>query len=144
MSTETAGSCGNEVAPRYVDEVALRELYQRMIDNWQDATTYAECFAQDADYIIANGKLEHGWKEIADNHKLIFSAWARNSHLEGRIHRLRFLTRDVAVITAYGHIVYDDHRSSDNNKRTIYTLIAQRIDDAWIFVGYQNTPLGGH
>ena len=45
-----------------------------------------------------------------------------NSHLEGRIDRLRFLTSDVAVLTAYGHIVYDDNRSSDKNKRTIYTV----------------------
>lgn len=129
--------------PRYADELELRELYRRMLNSWQDPTAYAECFAPDADYIIADGKLEHGWKEIVDNHALILSAWARNSHLEGRIHRLRFLTDDVALITAYGHIVFDDHRSSDN-KRTVYTLTAQRIAGTWTFVAYQNTPLGSH
>jgi uncharacterized protein (TIGR02246 family) len=131
-------------SPRYADELEVRSLYQRMLDAWQDPTKYAECFSPDADYIIADGKLEHGWKEIVDNHALIFSAWARNSHLQGRIHRLRFLTNDVALITAYGHIVYDDHRSSDRNKRTIYTLTAQKLDGVWTFVAYQNTPLGGH
>ena len=66
------------------------------------------------------------------------------SSLEGRIDRIRFLTSDVAILTAYGHIVYNDDRSSDNNKRTIYTLTAQKTDATWTFVAYQNTPLGGH
>lgn len=129
--------------PTYQDEKEIRELYQRMLDSWQDSASYAECFAPDADYIIANGKLERGWQEIVAGHDIIFSAWARNSHLQGRIDRIRFLTPDVALLTAYGHIVYDDHRSSDANKRTIYTLTAQKIDAMWLFVAYQNTPLGG-
>jgi len=128
--------------PRYQDEAEIRALYQRMIDSWLDAPAIAECFAPDADYITGGGKLERGWQEIVDGHEIIFSAWARDSHLEGRIDRLRFLTGDVAVLTAYGHIVYDDNRSSDKNKRTIYTVTAQKISGSWIFVGYQNTPLG--
>ena len=130
--------------PTYGDESAIRALYQRMLDSWLDSAAYAECFAPDADYIIANGKLERGWQEIVDGHDIIFSAWARDSRLEGRIDRIRFLTADVALLTAYGHIVYNDNRSSADNKRTIYTFVAQKLDGAWIFVAYQNTPLGGH
>jgi uncharacterized protein (TIGR02246 family) len=81
---------------------------------------------------------------LHEGHEIIFSAWARDSSLEGRIDRIRFLTSDVAILTAYGRIVYNDHRSSDNNKRTIYTLTAQKTDATWTFVAYQNTPLGGH
>jgi ketosteroid isomerase-like protein len=51
---------------------------------------------------------------------------------------------DVAVLLGYGHVVYLDHRSSDENKRTVYTLVAQRLDGRWLFVAYQNTPLGKH
>ena len=130
--------------PTYEDETEIRSLYQRMIDAWLDSAAIAECFAPDADYITGGGKLERGWQEIVDGHNIIFSAWARNSHLEGRIDRLRFLTDDVAILTAYGHIVYDDDRSSDKNKRTIYTVTTQKIDGAWTFVAYQNTLLGSH
>jgi uncharacterized protein (TIGR02246 family) len=98
--------------PTYNDESAIRALYQRMLDSWQDSTAYAECFTPNADYIIANGKLERGWQEIVAGHDIIFSAWARDSHLEGRIDRIRFLTADVAILTAKGHIVYNDQRSS--------------------------------
>jgi len=115
-----------------------------MLDAWGDAEAYAECFTSDADYIYGAGGLQHGWKETIDGHRIPFSAWARNSRLEGRIGRLRFLTPDVALLICYGHVVYLDHRSSDQNKRTIYTLVAQRIDDRWIFVSYQNTLLGQH
>ncbi|WP_019930732.1 SgcJ/EcaC family oxidoreductase [Nocardia sp. BMG111209] len=126
------------------DETRIRALYQRMLDGWQDADAYAECFAPDAEYIIANGMLERGRQEIIDGHRLIFSAWARNSRLEGRIDRIRFLTPTVAIVTAYGHIAFPDHRSSEENERTIYTLTAQKAEDGWIFVAYQNTPIGGH
>ena len=131
-------------APTYADETQIRDLYQRMLDSWQDAAAYAQCFTPDADYIIGNGKLERGWKEIVECREIIFSAWAHNTSLAGSIDRIRFLTSDVATLIAYGQIVFDDHRSSDDNDRTIYTLTAQKVDDAWTFVAYQNTPLGGH
>lgn len=54
------------------------------------------------------------------------------------------MTSDVAVLLGYGHVVYLDHRSSDQNKRTVYTLIAQRLDSRWLFAAYQNTPVGKH
>jgi uncharacterized protein (TIGR02246 family) len=133
-----------KAAAAYEDEAGIRELYQRMVDAWGDAVAYAECFTPDAEYIIANGMVERGWQEIVDGHEIIFSAWARNSRLEGRIDRIRFITADVAILTAYGHIVYLDNRSSDDNKRTVYGMVAQRVDGAWIFVQYQNTPVESH
>ena len=57
---------------------------------------------------------------------------------------MTFLTADMTQLVAYGHIVYTDHRSSEHNKRTVYTITARRDSDAWAFVSYQNTPLGGH
>lgn len=129
----------------FADETAIRDHYQRMLDSWEHgAEAYAECFAPDATYIIANGKVQRGWQEIVDGHKIIFSAWARNSRLEGRIDSITFLTPEVAQLVAYGHIVYKDHRSSEQNKRTVYTITARRDPDGWTFVTYQNTPLGGH
>lgn len=129
-------------SPSYTDEAALRGLYRRMLDAWGDAQAYAECFTADADYIYGAGGVQHGWQEIIDGHNVAFSAWARQSRLEGRIERLRFLTCDVALLLGYGHVVYLDHRSSEQNKRTVYTLVAQRIEGRWLFVSYQNTPLG--
>ncbi len=121
------------------DEGQIRALYRRMLDCWLDAPAYAECFTPEADYITGGGKLERGWRENAEGHQIIFSAWARDSRLAGRIDDIRFLTADVAVLTAYGHIVFPDR--ADTGKRTIYTATAQKLDSHWIFVGYQNTPL---
>lgn len=126
------------------DEKAIRALYAKMLSCWGDAEAYANCFSQDATYIIANGMIEDGWQEIIKGHEIIFSAWARNSHLEGVIERIKFLTPDVALLIAHGHIVYDDHRSSDGNKRTVYTLVARKTGGEWLFVAYQNTPVGQH
>lgn len=128
----------------YNDEAEIRALYRMMLDSWGDTRAYAECFSPDADYIIANGMIERGWKEIVEGHEIIFSAWARNSHLEGKIDTIRFLTDSVAYLIAEGRIVYNDNRSSDDDKRTIYSLVAQKISGKWIFVAYQNTPIEMH
>ena len=131
-------------SPTLADESAIRDLYRRMLDAWGDSRAYAACFTPDADYIYGAGGVQRGWQEIIDGHDVAFSAWARDSRLEGRIERLRFLTADVALLLAYGHVVYLDHRSSDQNKRTVYTLVAQRLEGEWVFAAYQNTPLGRH
>jgi uncharacterized protein (TIGR02246 family) len=128
--------------PAIQDEQAIRALYATMLASWGDAEAYARCFMQDAVYIVASGMIEDGWKEIIEGHKIIFSAWARNSHLEGRIQRIRFLSPEIALVIAGGHIVYDDQRSSADNKRTVYTLIAKKEHDEWLFAAYQNTPIG--
>lgn len=134
----------NTTNPTLDDERAIHALYQKMIDAWGDANAYAECFTSDAEYIIANGMLEKGWKEIVEGHEIIFSAWARNSHLVGKIKSIRFLTGDIAFVIANGYIEYDDNRSSDANKRTIYSLVAQKHNGKWLFATYQNTPLETH
>lgn len=131
-------------SPQYADEAEIRTLYRQMLDAWGDSRAYAECFTPDADYIYGAGGVQHGWQEIIDGHDVVFSAWGRQSRLEGRIDRLRFLTSDVAVLLGYGHVVYLDDRSSDQNKRTVYTLVVQRLDGRWLFTSYQNTPLGIH
>jgi uncharacterized protein (TIGR02246 family) len=130
-------------ADRARDEKQLRALYGRMLGHWLDAPSYAECFTPEADYITGGGKLERGWQENVDGHSIIFSAWARNSRLEGAVDRVHFLTCDVAVLVAHGHIVYLDDRadSTDAGKRTVYLLTAQKLDGSWIFIGYQNTPI---
>ncbi len=131
--------------PTFADETEIRQLYATMLDSWeQGAEAYAECFAPDATYIIANGMVQRGWQEIVEGRRIIFTAWARNSRLEGRIDSIRFLTADVAQLVAYGHVVYTDHRSSEQNKRTVYTITARRDPQGWRFVSYQNTPLGSH
>lgn len=145
MTTPTAARSSQARRLTFADERAIRDHYQRMLDSWEHgAEAYAESFTSDATYIIANGKVQRGWQEIIDGHKIIFSAWARNSRLEGRIDSITFLTPDVAQLVAYGHIVYKDHRSSDQNKRTVYTITARRDPGGWTFVSYQNTPLGTH
>lgn len=128
-------------APTDGDEAQIRALYRRMLDCWLDGPAYAECFTHDADYITGGGKLERGWLENVEGHQIIFSAWARDSRLAGRIDDIRFLTADVAILTAYGHIVFPDR--ADTGKRTIYTATVQKLDGRWMFVGYQNTPLAG-
>ncbi|MFE7107601.1 hypothetical protein ACFU98_08115 [Streptomyces sp. NPDC057575] len=60
------------------------------------------------------------------------------------IESIRFITSDVALLIAHGHIEYPDHRSSDGNKLTVYSLVTQRFGGRWLFAACQNAPLDGH
>lgn len=129
---------------RFTDESAIRELYGRMLGAWGDAQAYAECFTPDADYII--GLRWSPARLVADHRRSqrrLLGLGAQQP-ARGRIERLRFLTSEVALLIGHGHVVYLDHRSSDQNKRTVYSLVALRRDEHWLFAAYQNTPLGGH
>lgn len=143
--TETSSNQSAPIEPRVVDEQEIRGLYHRLLESWElGSAAYAECFAPDTTYIVGNGMIEQGWQEIIEGHDIIFSAWARNSRLEGKIQRVQFFRPDFALVVASGHIAYKDHRSSDKNKRTVYSLLAQKLDAGWRFVFYQNTPILGH
>lgn len=135
----------NSDAPKLADERDVRHLYEQLLQRWeQGAEAYAECFSQDAIYIVGTGMIENGWNEIVEGHEIIFSAWARNSRLRGTIDEIRFLSPAIAIVVAHGNIEYKDHRSSELNTRTVYTLIAQKREGGWIFVHYQNTPILKH
>ena len=67
--------------------------------------------------------------------------------MTGTSHTVSYTHLDVykrQLLIAYGHIEYLDHRSSDGNKRTVYSLTAQRFNGRWLFTAYQNTPLASH
>ncbi|MCX4098017.1 SgcJ/EcaC family oxidoreductase [Nocardia sp. alder85J] len=123
------------------DESAIRTLYRSLLDSWPDPDAYAAHFAADVDYIIADGTIEHGRGDIIDCHHTIFGTWARNSTLAGDIDNIRFLTPDVAIITAHGHIVLPDNPRPPRN--TVYTLTTHKTDRTWSIVAYQNTPVDG-
>lgn len=133
----------NQSPPTSEDETVLRTLYRTLLDSWAagDAQTYADHFTDDADYIIANGVLEHGRGEIAAGHQAIFNTWAKNTRLVGCIQRLRFLTPDTAYIIATGAIVMPGQSEADWSEATIYSLVARKAAGGWRFIAYQNTPI---
>lgn len=125
------------------DERQVRALYQRLLDSWGDAEAYAACFTEEADYVISDGALEHGRAEIVAGHDIIFSSWARDTRLAGTIHSLRFLTSEVAYVLAYGHIESGESPGDAEKEGTVYSIVAQKLGEEWLFVAYQNTPLTG-
>ncbi|MEL5958876.1 hypothetical protein AADR41_29620 [Streptomyces sp. CLV115] len=59
------------------------------------------------------------------------------------IESIRFITSNVALLIAHGHIEYLDHRSGDGIKLTFHSLVTQQLGGRWLFTACQNTPLGG-
>ena len=76
------------------NEVAIRTLYQQMIDGWNggNGDAFAAPFTDDSDFIGFDGTHMKGRQEIASFHQLLFDRYVKGSRLVGKMRGVRFLS----------------------------------------------------
>ena len=89
------------------NEVAIRTLYQQMIDGWNggNGDAFATPFTDDSDFIGFDGTHMKGRQEIASFHQLLFDRFVKGSRLVGKVRGVRFLRSDIAITIAVGGTV---------------------------------------
>lgn len=67
------------------DEMAIRDLFQRLLDSWGsgDGYAYAAHFTQDSDYVAFDGTHYKGCEENAIVHQQLFNTWLKGTRLNG-------------------------------------------------------------
>jgi uncharacterized protein (TIGR02246 family) len=125
------------------DEEQIRALYQALLEAWTsgDGNCYAALFSDETEYIVASGQVERGRAEIAAGHQQIFDTWAKNTRLFGQIQSIRPLSLDLFLVIATGAVLMLGQTDPTENERTMYSLIAKKLESSWQFVAYQNTPI---
>jgi uncharacterized protein (TIGR02246 family) len=131
----------NNPTDRSADEKALRELFQQILDGWNqgDGQAFAASFTEDADYIVVNGMYLKGREAIAAGHQQIFETFYRGSQLEGSIKSIRFLSDDVALLHLHGRPRLPGQALPAPEQYSIQTLISIRQAERWWFTAFQNT-----
>jgi uncharacterized protein (TIGR02246 family) len=146
MTTRQDG--GERAANRSADEAAVRDLYRRLLDGWNEGSgsAFAAPFAEDGDLVAFDGTHFEGREEISAFHQELFDRWMKGTRLVGEVRDVRFLGPDAAVVHAVGGTVMRGKTEPSPERDSIQTLVATREDDGWRLAAFQNTrvrPIAG-
>ena len=133
MSQEMAGNENEEV---------IRQIVKGLEDGWNngDGQAFSAPFAEDADYVVVDGRYARGRSVIAMAHQTIFDTIYKGSFNKATVEAVRFIRPDVAVVRVHWHLeaqISGQTRSSDARN----TLVVTRDDEEWSITSFQNTPI---
>jgi uncharacterized protein (TIGR02246 family) len=129
------------------DAAAIRELYQQLMDGWNQGSgeAFASVFTDDGDLVGFDGTHFRGRAEIASFHQDLLDTWLQGSRLVGRIENVSFPATDVAVVHAVGGTILAGKSSPSPVRDSIQTFVATKCEGDWRFMAFQNTrvrPMG--
>ena len=130
------------------DERAVRELFERLLEDWTrgDGDAYGSRFIEDADYVAFDGTHTRGRAGISVSHQELFDKWLKGTRLTGRIESVKFLGPDVALVHATGGTILRGKAKPSPERDSIQTLVAVHQDEGWRFAAFHNSrvrPIGG-
>src|SRR5215212_912395 len=137
----------HETITNLADEAAVRDLYEQLMDGWNQGSgaAFAAIFAEDGDLVAFDGTHFKGREEIAPFHQQLFDKWMKGTRLVGQVEDVRFLSPDVAVMHAVGGTVMRGKTEPSPERDSIQTLVAVRQSGEWSLAAFQNTrirPIG--
>jgi uncharacterized protein (TIGR02246 family) len=137
------------IGARNPDEVAIRELFGLLLDDWGrgDGEAYGSRFTEDAEYVAFDGTLTRGRREIAASHQQLFDKSLKGTRLTDRVLSMKFVRPDVALIHATGGTVMRDKTKPSPERDSIQTLVAVREGAEWRFAAFHNSrvrPIGSN
>lgn len=120
------------------EEVAVREIVTQICEGWNvgSGEAFAAPFAEDADYVIVDGRYIKGRPIIAAGHQQLFDTIYKGSHNTATIKSVRFLRDDVALVHVQWHLI-SQHREG----KAMNTLVLTREADSWSVAAFHNTPV---
>jgi uncharacterized protein (TIGR02246 family) len=124
------------------DEKSLHEMVYQLEAAWNaaDAQSFAEAFAEDADFIHILGGYYKGRAAIEAGQRMILGTIYKGSAVRFSVERIRFLRPDVAIVSLRQYLqFYDAGAPTELEARP--TLIADKRDGKWQIVHLQNTRI---
>jgi uncharacterized protein (TIGR02246 family) len=124
------------------DEKALHEMVYHLEAAWNaaDGQSFAEAFAEDADFIHLLGGYYKGRAAIEAGHRMIFGTIYKGSAVRYSVERIRFLRPDVAIVFLRQYLQFREG-GSPTELEARPTLIADKREGKWQIVHLQNTRI---
>jgi len=122
------------------EEQALRDMVARLENAWNsaDSASWANLFADDADFIHILGVHYNGRASIEAGHRAIWSTIYKGSQAGYRVEKIRTIGRDAAVIFVVGELTFFDN-GVERHIKARPTLTVQKRNESWQIVAFQNT-----
>lgn len=132
---------------RTTDEIAIRELYERLMNGWNQGSggAFADVFTEDGDLVAFDGTHLAGRAQIEAVQQRLFDRYLKGTRLVGTVEQVRFLGQDTAVMHAVGNTIMRRKARPSRERASIQTLTTVRRDGAWRVAAFQNTrvrPIG--
>jgi len=124
------------------DEKALHEMVYHLEAAWNaaDGQSFAEDFAEDADFIHILGGYYTGRAAIEAGHRMIFGTIYKGSTVRYSVEKIHFLRPDVAVVSLRQYLQFHEGgAASDLEARP--TILAEKRNGKWQIVQMQNTRI---
>jgi uncharacterized protein (TIGR02246 family) len=124
------------------DEKALHGLVYQMEAAWNsaDSVSFAELFAEDADFVHILGGYYTGRTAIETGHRMIFGTIYKGSSVRYSVEKIRFLRPDVVIVSLRQFLQFrEGGAASELEARP--TIVAEKRGDKWQIVNLQNTRI---
>jgi uncharacterized protein (TIGR02246 family) len=108
-----------------------------------DAGQFAALFVENGQVIGFDGSQMDGKTDIEKQVSAIFSDHTVASYI-GIVKEIRFLSPDIALLRAVAGMVPPGKNDINPRTNAIQTMIAQKQEDQFMVVLYQNTPAAFH
>jgi uncharacterized protein (TIGR02246 family) len=127
------------------EDQAIRSLYHRVLAGWNNASgdEFAAPFAEDGEIVGFDGSQSAGRGNIAAEMGRIFADHATGAYV-GKVRGVRRLGPRAAVLRAVCGMVPAGCSDLEPKLNAVQTVVAEKIDDEWRVVLYQNTPARFH
>jgi uncharacterized protein (TIGR02246 family) len=123
-------------------EAAIREAIRKAQDGWNagSAEDFAAQFAEDADFVLVNGRHVKGREAIANGARADFSSIFKGSSNTYTVEAIRFIRPDVAIAHVHQLLIYNDGEIT-HEATARSTWVLTRHEDVWIITAFQNTAI---
>ncbi len=127
------------------DELAIREVIAAVEAGWNagDGSMFAAPFAEDADYVIVDGRYIKGRQVIAQGHQGLFDSIYRDSHNVATVRGIRLIGDDVAIAHVEWRLTFQQDEAVRKGQ-AITTMVMLRANGIWNITAFQNTSVVSH
>ena len=128
-----------------VDEVAVRALYQQLLDGWnqRNADAFAMLFVEHGEVIGFDGSQMIGQGEIRATLQQIFANHMTASYVS-KVRSVHLLNPEVAMLRAIVGMVPPGQSDLNPVVNAHQTLVAKKHNGIWRIELFQNTPAQFH
>lgn len=137
-------SADNHVSAQQSDETYIQQIVKNMQDGWnrKSGKDFAAFFAEEHDYVNIYGLyLPKATREgNARAHQQLFDGVYKEVDLQLRVSKIRYLSREIAVIHIQGH-TYPKGKPEEKRQEIVITGVMQKKGNKWEIVAFQNTPV---
>jgi uncharacterized protein (TIGR02246 family) len=124
------------------DEAAIRTIVDLVRAGWNanSGQRFAAPFAEDADYVIVDGRYIKGRQSIEQGHQQIFDTIYKGSNNTAAVQSVRFLRADVAVVHVEWHLKFQQGDVMRQAK-AMNTMMLTKDNHVWSIATFHNTPI---